>query len=160
MGGVGEANMEEILNALLTRIKNKVEDLSLVDEDTGQLDALDNETEDGYPVTFPCVLIGNTDINWSDVTATGSVQKADGMIIVRLAIDCYDDTHIGSGTTDKITERQQLATSVYKALQGYRTNTKYMGPLKRTRSRDYTLPGNIKVYEQMYRLIYHDESAK
>ncbi|MDR0413204.1 MAG: hypothetical protein LBH61_05335 [Dysgonamonadaceae bacterium] len=145
--------MEEILIAILDRIQEKVAGLSLIDEDTGQLEA----EEDSYPVTFPCVFVGNTDINWSDVGL--GVQKGDTQLTVRLAIDCYDDTHIGSGTTDKIRERQQLSTEVYKALQGFRIN-KYMGPMVRVKSRDYTIPGNVKVYEKIFKFYYHDESAK
>ena len=145
--------MEEILIAILNRIKEEVAGLSLIDEDTGQL-----ETEqDTYPVTFPCVLVGNTGVNWTEVGL--GVQKGDVQMTVRLAIDCYDDTHIGSGTTGKIRERQRLSTEVYRALQGFRLN-KYMGPAVRVKSRDYTLPGNVKVYEKTFRFWIHDESAK
>ena len=145
--------MEEILIAVLNRIKEEVNGLSLIDEDTGQLET----DEDTYPVAFPCVLFGNTDVNWSDVGL--GVQKGDVQMTVKLAIDCYDDTHIGSGTTEKIRERQQLSTEVYKALQGFRLS-KYMGPMVRVKSRDYTLPGNVKVYEKVFRFWQHDESAK
>ncbi|KAA6339757.1 hypothetical protein EZS27_012355, partial [termite gut metagenome] len=58
-----------------------------------------------------------------------------------------------------IRERQSLSTEVYKALQGFRVN-KYMSAMVRLKSRDYTLPGNIKVYEKVFRFYYHDESAK
>jgi hypothetical protein len=149
--------MEEILIAILNRIQEKVAGLSLIDEDTGQIDLLDSEQQDTYPVTFPCVLVGNTDINWTDIGL--GVQKGDVQMTVKLAIDCYDDTHIGSGTTEKIRERQQLSTEVYKALQGFRLN-RYMAPMVRVKSRDYTLPGNVKVYEKIFKFYYHDESAK
>jgi hypothetical protein len=145
--------MEEILIAVMNRISEKIAGLSLIDEDTGQLET-DEET---YPVTFPGVLVGNTDINWTDIGL--GVQKGEVQMTVRLAIDCYDDTHIGSGTTGKIRERQQLSTEVYKALQGFRLN-KYMGPAVRVKSRDYTLPGNVKVYEKIFKFYYHDESAR
>lgn len=152
--------MEQILLSLITLIQVSIPDISLIDEDTGQLDALSDESQDGYPVTFPCVLLGNTTIDWRDVTATGSVQIGEGVLIMRLAIDCYDDTHAGSGTSDKIVERASLANQIYKAVQGWRAAVSEMGPLKRVRSRDYTLPGNIKVYEQMYKIILHDRSAE
>lgn len=145
--------MEEIIIAILNRINENVNGISLIDEDTGQLES----DSDNYPVTFPCVLVGNTDVNWSDVGL--GVQKGDSQLTVRLAVDCYDDTHIGSGTTEKIRERQQLSTQVYKYLQGYRIN-KLMSPMVRIKSRDYTLPGNIKVYEKIFKFYYHDESAR
>ncbi|MDR3266637.1 MAG: hypothetical protein LBT24_03605 [Tannerella sp.] len=145
--------MEEILIAILNRLQEKVAGLSLIDEDTGQLET----EEDTYPITFPCVLVGNTDINWTDIGL--GVQKGDTQLTVRLAIDCYDDTHIGSGTTEKIRDRQQLSNEVYKSLQGFRFN-RYMAPMVRVKSRDYTLPGNVKVYEKVFKFYYHDESAK
>jgi hypothetical protein len=145
--------MEEILIAILNRIQEKVAGLSLIDEDAGQLET----EEDTYPVTFPCALAGNTDINWTDIGL--GVQKGEAQLTIKLAIDCYDDTHIGSGTTEKIRERQQLSTEVYKALQGFRSN-RCMSAMVRVKSRDYTLPGNIKVYEKVFRFHYHDESAR
>jgi hypothetical protein len=145
--------MEEILIAILNRIQERVTGLSLIDEDNGQLET----GEDTYPVTFPCVLVGNADIDWTDIGM--GVQKGGTSITVRLAIDCYDDTHIGSGTTGKIRERQQLSTDVYKALQGFRLS-RMMSPMARVKSRDYTLPGNVKVYEKVFSFYYHDESAR
>lgn len=44
--------MEELLIALLERISNKIPEISLIDEDCGQLEALEDENEDMYPVTF------------------------------------------------------------------------------------------------------------
>lgn len=148
--------MEELLVKLLERLHGNITELSLVDEDYGQLEAVLNG-EESYPVTFPCVLVGNTDVNWSNVTP--AVQKGEAKITIRLAIDCYDDTHVGSGTTGKIVERQALSNKVYKTLQGFRLN-RLFGPLNRVKSRDYSLPGNIKVYEKEFTFYYHDESAR
>jgi hypothetical protein len=93
-------------------------EIAYIDEDYGQLEGMDSENDDFYPVTFPCVLIGNAEADWKDIgmgTQAGQVQLA-----VRLGIDCYHDTHIGSGTTDKIRERMELAGKLYRTLQGYR----------------------------------------
>ena len=49
-----------------------------------------------YPVTFPCVLIGNTESDWNDLGY--GIQKSESLITIRLAIDCYDDTHYTAGT--------------------------------------------------------------
>ena len=143
--------MEELLLKMLRHIKEEIPELSYVDEDTGQLET----NEDTYPVTFPCVLIGNTQINWKDLGVSG-LQKGDGSIIVRLAIDCYSDTHIGSTQEEGITERQRFAKRIFNALQCEVLCTS-IGPLSRIKSRDYTLPGNIKVYEQMYQFDIHEE---
>ena len=143
--------MEELLLKMLRHIKEEIPELSYIDEDIGQLET----NEDTYPVTFPCVLIGNTQINWKDLGVSGS-QKGDGSIIVRLAIDCYSDTHIGSTQEEGITERQRFAKRIFNALQCEVLCTS-IGPLSRIKSRDYTLPGNIKVYEQMYQFDIHEE---
>ena len=49
--------MELLLYHLINHIKESMPSLSLVDEDYGQLEAIDKEDVDTYPVTFPCVLI-------------------------------------------------------------------------------------------------------
>ena len=143
--------MEDFLLNILRHIKKEIPELSLVDEDTGQLET----NEDTYPVTFPCVLVGNTDITWSDLGYSGA-QKGDGSIVVRLAIDCYDDTHVGSMQEESIAERQRFAKRIFKALQCEKL-CESVGPLSRIKSRDYTLPGNIKVYEQMYQFEIHED---
>ena len=143
--------MEELLLKMFRHIKEEIPELSYVDEDTGQLET----NEDTYPVTFPCVLVGNTEIDWKDLSYSGA-QKGDGNIVVRLAIDCYDDTHIGSTQEDSIIERQQFAKRIFRALQCEEL-CKGGSPLSRIKSRDYTLPGNIKVYEQMYQFDIHED---
>ena len=49
--------MESLLYQLINHIKEQMPSLSLVDEDYGQLEAIDKEDMQTYPVTFPCVLI-------------------------------------------------------------------------------------------------------
>ena len=48
--------MELLLYHLINHIKESMPSLSLVDEDYGQMEAIDKEDVDTYPVTFPCVL--------------------------------------------------------------------------------------------------------
>jgi hypothetical protein len=97
--------MEEIFIAIMERIAEKIPELSYIDEDYGQLEA--GAEEDHYPVTFPCVLIGNAESDWNDLGY--GVQKSESFITIRLAVDCYDDTHYTSGTYDKVRERQLKA---------------------------------------------------
>lgn len=139
--------MEQFLLLLLRHIAQQHLYLSLVSEDCGQLET----QEDTYPVTFPCVLVGNADINWTDLDESGPEQKGEGTIIVRLAIDCYDDVHIGSGQEDSIADRLQMAADLHATLQKLEfPETDNVWPLSRIKSTDYTLPGNIKVYESTY----------
>lgn len=146
--------MEEIFIAIMEHIAETMPELSYIDEDYGQLEP--TEYQDSYPVTFPCVLIGNTESDWNDIGY--GVQKSESLVTVRLAIDCYDDTHYTSSTYRKVRERQLKAKELYKALQGFQC-AEEATPLVRVKSRDYSLPGNIKVYETMFSFTLHDESA-
>lgn len=147
--------MEELFIKLQAMTAEGMPELSLVDEDYGQLQALLNG-EDTYPVTFPCVLIGDIKMKWKNTTPF--IQQGEGTITVRLAFDCYDDTHYGSGTEDKIRERLQLEKKLYKLLQGWRLN-KEMGRLKRADSTQFSLPGGVKVYEIIFSFDVVDSSA-
>ena len=105
--------MEEIITSILNLINREMPELSLVDEDYGQLET----EEDTYPVIFPCALIGNMEADWEDIGL--GAQKGIVTFTARLAIDCYNDTHIGSGTTEKVAERLRLQTAYilhYKTL--------------------------------------------
>lgn len=144
--------MEDIFLAIQERIAQAMPELSLVDEDYGQLIT----DEDTYPVTFPCVLISTIDADWTDIGA--GVQKGECNITVKLAIDCYDDTHYASGTADKVRERLLMNKALYILLQGFR-QSRETSSLKRAKSTDYALPGGKKVYETTFRFTYHDESA-
>lgn len=146
--------MEEIFIAIMERIAQRMPELSYIDEDCGQLEA--GMEEEHYPVTFPCVLIGNTESDWNDIGY--GVQKSESLITVRLCIDCYDDTHYTSGTYEKVRERQLMEKELYKALQEFQC-TDDCSPLVRTKSRGYSLPGNVKVYETVYSFTLHDECA-
>lgn len=144
--------MEQILISILELITKKIPDLSIVDEDYGQLET----EEDTYPVTFPCVLIGNMEADWEDIGL--GAQKGIVTFTARLAIDCYDDTHIKSGTTEKVAKRLQMANHLYITLQDS-VHSDNMGPIYRTKSRCYSLPGMIKVYEYVFQFELHDSSA-
>lgn len=144
--------MEDIFLAIQERIALQMPELSLVDEDYGQLIT----DEDTYPVTFPCVLISTIEADWTDIGV--GVQKGECNITIKLVIDCYDDTHYASGTADKIRERLRMNNTLYKLLQGYR-QSRETSPLKRVKGTDYPLPGGKKVYETTFRFIYHDNSA-
>ena len=146
--------MQQFILLLLQHIADKFPNLSLVAEDCGQLET----QEDTYPVTFPCVLVGNTDTEWEDLEDAGRAQRGNATITVRLAIDCYDDVHIGSTQEYTIYERQQLARDIQASLQALEfPDTPDVLPLSRARTRDYTLPGNIKVYEAIFRFTAYED---
>lgn len=55
--------MDEIFINIMERIAGEMPELSLIDEDCGQLEMAE---DDHYPVTFPCVLIGNVEAEWRE----------------------------------------------------------------------------------------------
>ena len=138
--------MEQLLESLIALFGEKMPELSTIDEDYGQLEMLNQENRDTYPLTFPAVLIDAPDVVWSNIA--GLSQKGEATIRVKLIIDCYDDTHYGSTTTDRIAQRAAMRRKVHTTLQGYRISDKTQ--LIRTNSRFYTWDHGIKVYEQTY----------
>ena len=138
--------MEKLLESLIDLFGREMPELRTVDEDYGQLEMINQENRDTYPLTFPAVLIDAPDVAWSNIG--GLSQKGTATVRVRLIIDCYDDTHYGSNTTARIAERAALRRKVHKLLQGYRIED--MTELIRTNSRFYTWDHGIKVYEQTY----------
>lgn len=144
--------MEELLLGLIDLLGEQMPELSMIDEDYGQLEMINREDRDTYPVTFPAVLVDAPDVAWSNVA--GFSQKGLATVRVRLILDCYDDTHHGSGTTDLIAERAALCAKLHKILQGYRING--TDELIRQTSRFYTWDHGIKVYESTYTCTVSD----
>lgn len=136
--------MEEIFIAVMQKLNAEISQLSLIDEDYGQLELPDGA--DAYPVTFPCVLIGETETVWSDLKT--ACQRGNALFSVKLAIDCYDDTHFSSGTYDMVRERMALCRQVFKAVQGMKVAG--ATALSRVKSTSYTAPGGIKVYDMTF----------
>ena len=138
--------MEKLLESLINLFGQEMPELPTIDEDYGQLEMVNQENRDTYPLTFPALLIDAADVSWSNIA--GLSQKGEATVRARLIIDCYDDTHYGSTTTDRIVERAALRAKVHKLLQGYRIEG--VTQLIRTNSRFYTWDHGIKVYEQTY----------
>lgn len=138
--------MESLLVNLTGKIASELPWARTVDEDYGQLEALDDENIDMYPLTFPAILIDLPGTEWSD--AGDLSQRGVCEVRVRLAIDCYDDTHAGSQTTDRIMQREEKRKALHTLLQGYRVSSE--GSLIRTRSKFFTFNHGIKVYEATY----------
>lgn len=139
--------MEELFNDLQNHIAARMGDtVSLIDEDYGQLEALLNG-EDQYPVTFPCVLIGTPQVDWR--TLKQDTQLGTCTLTVRLAFDCYDDTHYGSTQEQAAAQRIRLSRRLNACIHGW----KFAGcerVMIRRQSRQASLPGGIKVYEHTY----------
>ena len=140
--------MESLLENLVRHVGDNMPDMKVVDEDYGQLEALDQTDRDMYPLTFPAVLIEAPSVEWSNIG--GLSQKGLATVRVSLVIDCYDDTHYTSGTVEKIAEREKIRCQLHELLQGHRIGDE--SALIRTSSRFYTFNHGIKVYESVYTL--------
>lgn len=144
--------MDEVFVNIMNRIGAGMPELSLIDEDYGQLEMA--AEDDAYPVTYPCVLIGNAEAGWEDLT--NDTQRGRATLTVRLAIDCYHDTHYTSGTYDHVREHYGLLRKLYKQLHKFHPAT-YASAMTRTQSREMTLPHGIKVYEMTFAFRISDQ---
>ena len=131
---------------LQKEIACRIPSLSLVDEDCGQLES----GEDTYPVTFPCVLINIQQIRWKTF-ATG-IQQGSVDAVIRLCIDCYHDTHYGSGTEERLRERIAMYKQLHEIVSGIIPGENEE-PWERTVTRCYNLQGGLKVYETTYNCL-------
>lgn len=138
--------MENVTLALMERIKEKMPQLRYIDEDYGQLEFRDDQ----YPVITPAVLINIDETDWITESASRpTIQMGTTQVTLKLVLECYDDTHMGSTTEDKISERSAQANQMFRAVQGIKLHSK-MSPMTRIKSRDYAASGNLKVYESVF----------
>ena len=144
--------MESFLYQIINHVKEGMPDLSLVDENYGQLENINQPDTDMYPVTFPAVLIDLQEASWSNIE--GRSQKGIIRLNVQLLIDCYDDTHYGSSTMEAIRQRAAMVEQLHRLLQGYRP--KDDGVMMRETSKFYTFNHGIKVYEMVYSVVATD----
>ena len=144
--------MELFLYQIIDHVKEGMPSLSLVDENYGQLENIDQSEADMYPLTYPAVLIDLQEASWSNLE--GKSQKGTVKVNVQLIIDCYDDTHYGSGTMEAIRLRASMVEELHRLLQGYRP--KEDGALVRETSKFYTANHGIKVYEMVYSVVATD----
>lgn len=138
--------MENLLAAIITRLEGYAQSLGLsyIDEEYGQVDFLDDETRDTYPVTFPCVLVDCPGEDWAE--AGRDMQEGTATVNVNVYMDCYDDTHANSTTVDKVSERCGLVREVTELLQNWRPLDSGRS-LVRTATRASTNNHGIKMYQ-------------
>ena len=149
--------MEALFNDLQKHLaENFGERISLIDEDYGQLDALQSG-EDQYPVTFPCILIGMPQVDWRNLKP--DLQQGTLSLTVRLAFDCYDDTHYGSTQEHQAIQRMAMAKELNTYIHGWRFGGS-SSPMQRTTTAQTTYPGGIKVYSHTYTTKVEEGTAR
>lgn len=129
--------------------------LGTVDENYGQLGRMfeEGDAADDYPLRSPAALVDAQGAEWSDLS--GGAQAGTMTVVVTLALDCYDDTHLGSGPRrERIAERMGLMAAVCRALHGWKPRGG--GRLSRRRTRLYHLPRLWKAYELTFTLAAVD----
>ena len=139
--------MESLLSSLVGYIASEMPELRLVDEDYGQLENIDDDGQQMYPLVYPAVLVEPSRVDWSHIA--GDSQIGEATLRVRLIIDCYDDTHAGSGSEYRIREREELRHKLHTLLEGYRPLNNE-GGLSRAQSTFFTFNHGLKVYESTY----------
>ena len=141
--------MESIIYKIIRHLHQEMPELATIDEDYGQLENLTDELSDMYPLSFPAVLIENTETQWSNLSGCG--QKGEMAIRVRFIIDCYDDTHAGCQAEESVQQRDEMRSRLHWILQGFRPMED--GSLVRQSSRFFTFKHGIKVYETTYTCV-------
>ena len=135
--------MNNIITNTIRRMAENMQELSIVDEDYGQLETSD----DTYPDTFPALLISTPKIEWSDQGKLCQCGLA--TMEIRLVLDCYDDTHYGSTTESKAQERMDMYVRMNRLLHGWRPDEDCTA-LIRTSSIFETIGGGKKIYGGVY----------
>ena len=149
--------MEALFNDLQKHLaENFGERISLIDEDYGQLEALQSG-EDQYPVTFPCILIGMPQVDWRNLKP--DLQQGTLSLTVRLAFDCYDDTHYGSTQEHQAIQRMAMAKELNSCIHGW-TFEGCRAVMARTTTAQATYPGGIKVYSHTYTTKVEEGTAR
>lgn len=138
--------MEHLLTAIIDKLEDNAASLGLgmVDEEYGQVEFLDYEDRDTYPVTFPAVLVDCQGEQWQQVG--NLMQKGVATISLNIYIDCYDDTHAYSTTASKAEDRMSLVRSITELMQGWNPLSEG-GELTRQSSVFSTINHGIKKYQ-------------
>lgn len=98
------------------------------------------------PHHLPALLINTQSVSWNNLAK--AAQKGTATVVVTLAIDCYDDTHIDQPQRTLIEDRLTLMERIHWALQNFKPSG--ATPLVRTQTRLYHLPHLWKAYETTY----------
>lgn len=109
------APFKSLFLAIQKWLMMKVPELRWIEQDLGQL-----EMEGRPSVTFPCVLIDFADWKYEDWGE--NIQKAEGFVVIRLAVDVWSQTYklAPDAVKQKGLEFYELEWKIYKALQGWK----------------------------------------
>lgn len=134
--------MEEILNPIFERLRERVPELRHIDVDLGQLRA------ENPPVDWPCSLVGIEEINYSG----SALQTAEVTLSVSLGFVVWEPTDADADGTLRTMAMEHFAVvrKVAEALHGF--STEYFAPLERVR-----LSPLPEVYPRQYALTFRTQ---
>lgn len=143
--------MKNILTAMIERLEANKSSLGLsyIDEEYGQVEALDDESREMYAPTFPAVLVDCSGETWQQ--AGNGMQSGSVTVNVNIYLDCYDDTHAFSTTIGKVSERMRLVRCVTELFQGFKVLPE-CGSMVRASSQTSTINHGIKMYQVSFAL--------
>ncbi len=145
---------KEIMQAVLTRIRQQVPQLRWIDADEGQLDFAESRP----PVAFPCCLVELYYPDAENVAANRpAIQRVEAAVTLKIAFnDC------ASFNVNKPTQVQEVAFSrldlledIHRALQGFRPEN-CPKSWRRKSCRPQKRPDGLKVYEAVYTAEFMD----
>ena len=144
--------MEEIYLKIAERLQQEIPELEHIDEDTGQLYPEQYDDRYEYPILFPCLLIDASTVDWK-AERRMDYQRGAATVTVKLAFKCDEDSHYTSreygNEFAEIKRRNEIGKKVVMALHGFCPNDEE-SPMLRKQSRNYSLPGRVKVYESTF----------
>jgi hypothetical protein len=145
--------MEKMMLDLVRTIRENVPELAWVDEDLGQLEAVENKGDE-YFVKFPCALVSVANVQWE--TLSEGLQNGTAEVTIRVAVDAHYSVTSDRESESIMQQRLQLAQAAYEAVVGYCPDG-CMDGLERKRTMMYARPYGIRVYENVYTCIIQED---
>lgn len=146
---------DQLFIDICDRLEAKVPELRWIDKDWNQLDLPDQS----YPLQFDACLISFPEIPWDSLTR--GAQDGVVNILVKVAVDMYNDTHIANGVTapDRALAiaKMQLVNKVQAALHGFEGT--YFSKLVRKRSVEERRKDGLLVFNEYYECRAQDNSG-
>lgn len=143
---------DQLFTDICDRLESKVPELRWIDMDWNQL----NLPDQSYPLQFDACLISFPEIPWTSLTR----GEQDGLvtILVKVAVDMYNDTHIANGVTapDRAlaVTKMQLVNKVHAALNQFEGT--YFSKLVRKRSVEEKRNDGLLVFNEYYQTRMND----
>lgn len=147
---------DQLFIDICDRLNTKVPELQWIDKDWNQL----NLPDQSYPLQFDACLISFPEIPWNSLTR--GYQDGVVSILIKIAVDMYNDTHIAGGVTapDRAlaVAKMQLVNKVHAALNGFEGT--YFSKFVRKRSVEERRNDGLLVFNEYYESRMQDNAIE